>query len=451
MTLTNNIGSDAIGLKRFAKVIERLCKYSDVSVLLYQSDEGLFLNEIATSLNVSMDTVLDILDILVKDEMVEEDRIRQFYSLSDIGNDVFNIYNNDATITLDSRLKTIHEKLQLYSIAVENHNEESRKKIGDDITNYLYRTYSNTQRELKNLRTKVENEYKVQRNLRFKSQMLSIYIRKLEEIMYSLDVKRPSTRDEDGNQLIFINLKQMLFEDKGYGKDYRPSIEGFFKNCDAKLSNQILELYDLFRAWWGKTKVALEDFRVASKALDALINYNMTDIVVRESVENNSCPLPPIYRRFGKVEGTDDECAGVDLATRILSLDSVNADEYDLITSCCAQLHYDFVNFSALEDQAVPESMIEEGIPVMELPVIDKEREIEAFMDYNGTMLSFLRERYPDLPKEAMLRFYLEIILETGDRPMVFDSSFDAEFRSEQFDDSYNVVSVMNHPKTSTP
>lgn len=447
-SLNTNIGRDSIGLNEFAKRVERLCRYSDVSILLYRNQDGLFLSEIASSLGVKLDDVIDALDVLVRDDMVDEDRVRQYYMLGDTGNDIFDLNSNDSTITLESRLSEISNKLQRYAIAQDNRDNEMKGKIGDEITNYLYRTYSNTTKELKQLKNKVESEYKLQRDLKYKSQMLGLYIRQIEEIMYALDVSRPPEQDEEGNKKTYRNLKQMLYNDTCYGKDYRLSIDGFFKNCDAKLSNQILELYELFRTWWSKTKVALEDFRCAAKALEALIQYNPKNSILREAVENNSQPLPPIHRRLGRNEDSDEDSAYIDIHEHILSLDSVNSDEYNTITACCASLHYDFVNFSTIEDQAAPAAIFEESQPVEEIFIIDKEEEIKQFRSFDGTLLQFLRGRYPDLDNGNLLRVYMEIALETGEKPIVFNPQYKAEFVGEQFDEEYNIISIRNNQES---
>lgn len=135
--LSNNIGKDTVGLNDFAKRVERLCRFSDVSILLYRNRDGLFLSEIASSLGSKLDDIIDALDILVRDDMVDEDRTRQHYMLGDTGVDVFDLNSNDSTITLESRLSELSNKLQLYAITTD---EKAKESLGDNITNYLYKT-----------------------------------------------------------------------------------------------------------------------------------------------------------------------------------------------------------------------------------------------------------------------------------------------------------------------
>lgn len=445
--LSNNIGKDTVGLNDFAKRVERLCRFSDVSILLYRNRDGLFLSEIASSLGSKLDDIIDALDILVRDDMVDEDRTRQHYMLGDTGVDVFDLNSNDSTITLESRLSELSNKLQLYAITTD---EKAKESLGDNITNYLYKTYHKTGKELQQLKNKVENEYKTQRDLRYKSQMLALYIRQIEEIMYALDVSRPTEREEGGGKKVYRNLKQMLYGDENYGKDYRLSIDGFFKNFDARLSNQILELYNLFRTWWGKTKVALDDFRRASAALDALIHYNPKNSALRDAVENTDQPLPPLFRRFGKSDEPEDDDAYINIREKIMSLDSVSVDDYNTITSCCASLHYDFVNFRVLEDQAVPEAMLLDEQPFEEKNIIDAKEEIEAFRLSDATLLEFLRARYPDIQGNELMSIYMRIALETGEKPMVFDSDFESELQDEHIDEEYNIISVRNRKPLTT-
>lgn len=439
------IGIDAVGLSGFAKVVARFCSYSDITILLYRNNEGLSISEIATALSMSFDNVADTLDFLVKDETVEEDRNRGLFMLSDLGNRIYDLFDSDATITLESRLNTIDTMLNLYEVASKNNDDEAKQKKGKEITNYLYRTYANTEKELRNLRSKVENEYKTQKNLRTKAQMLDIYIHNLEDILFSLDVQRRETNTE-GKRTVYRNLKQMLTEDRYYGVDFKSDVESFFKNFNSRLYDSIIALYNLFREWWGKTKTAMDDFRVASEALEAMRNYNPANTALKELVENKTAPLPPVFRRFSKADlATDDTSqTSIDTVSRILRLDDVNSDDWDLISACCATLHFDFVSFEPIKDQAVPQGLLEEEPAYINLPVIDKEKEIEAFEKYDGTLMSFLRSRYPDISEDLLLQVFLEIALETGDRPMVFDEKYLSEFQNEPFNDKYNIISIRN-------
>ncbi len=439
------IGIDTVGLSGFAKVVARFCSYSDITILLYRNNEGLSISEIATALSMSFDNVADTLDFLVKDETVEEDRNRGLFMLSDLGNRIYDLFDSDATITLESRLNTIDTMLNLYEVASKNNDDEAKQKKGKEITNYLYRTYANTEKELRNLRSKVENEYKTQKNLRTKAQMLDIYIHNLEDILFSLDVQRRETNTE-GKRTVYRNLKQMLTEDRYYGVDFKSEVESFFKNFNSRLYDSIIALYNLFREWWGKTKTAMDDFRVASEALEAMRNYNPANTALKELVENKTAPLPPVFRRFSKADlATDDTSqTSIDTVSRILRLDDVNSDDWDLISACCAALHFDFVSFEPIKDQAVPQGLLEEEPAYINLPVIDKEKEIEAFEKYDGTLMSFLRSRYPDISEDLLLQVFLEIALETGDRPMVFDEKYLSEFQNEPFNDKYNIISIRN-------
>lgn len=439
------IGIDTVGLTGFAKVVARFCGYSSITILLYRNSEGLSIGEIASALNMSFDNVADILDALVKDESVEEDRNRGLFMLSDLGNRIYDLFDSDATITFESRLNTIDTMLHLYEVASKNNDDEARLKKGKEITNYLYRTYTNTEKELRNLRSKVENEYKTQKNLRTKAQMLDIYIHNLEDILFSLDMQRRET-NTDGKRTVYKNLKQMLTEDRYYGVDFRSDVESFFKNFNSRLYDSIIALYNLFREWWGKTKTAMEDFRIASEALEAMRNYNPANTALKELVENKTAPLPPVFRRFSKADITTDDTSqtSIDTVSRILRLDDVNSDDWDLISACCAALHFDFVSFEPIKDQAVPQGLLEEEPVFITLPVIDKQKEIEDFEEYDGTLMAFLRSRYPDISEDLLLQVFLEIALETGDRPMVFDEKYVSEFQDEPFNDKYNIISIRN-------
>ena len=99
--LSNNLGQDTVGLNDFVKRVERLCRYSDLSILLYRNRDGLFLSEIANSLGGKIEDIENALDILVRDEMVEEDRTRRYYVLDDTAAEVFDLNSNDSTITLE--------------------------------------------------------------------------------------------------------------------------------------------------------------------------------------------------------------------------------------------------------------------------------------------------------------------------------------------------------------
>ena len=445
-TVSNGtIGVDSVGLTGFAKTVERFCRHSDITVLLYRNIDGLSLAEISSALNQPFDILSDILDTLVRDETVEEDRNRGIFMLSDFGSRIYDLYDSDATITLESRLNTIDTMLNLYKVASENNDDEARQKKGKDITNYLYRTYSNTEKELRNLRSQVEKEYKTQRNLRTKAQMLDIYIKNLEDILFSLDVQRRETKT-DGKRTIYRNLKQMLSEDQYYGVDFRGDVESFFKNFNSRLFDSILALYNLFREWWGKTKTAMEDHRIASEALEAMRNYNPANTALKELVENKTAPLPPVFRRFAKADLSTDDISqtSIDTVSRILRLDDVNPDDWDIISACCASLHFDFVSFEPIKDQVAPQALLNEEPEVLNLPVIDKEQEMLDFKNYKGTLMEFLRSRYPDLDEEYLLQVFLELALETGERPMVFDNRFEAVFKNEAFNDKYDIISIRN-------
>lgn len=448
------IGVDSVGLTGFAKVVERFCRYSYITILLYRNIDGLSLAEISSALSQPLDSIADTLDILVRDETVEEDRNRGIYMLSDFGSRIYDLYDSDATITLESRLNTIDRMLDLYKVASENNDDEARLKKGREITNYLYRTYTNTEKELHNLRSMVEKEYKTQRNLRTKAQMLDIYIKNLEDILFSLDVQRRETK-ADGKRTIYRNLKQMLNEDQYYGVDYKSDVGSFFKNFNSRLFDSILALYNLFREWWGKTKTAMEDHRIASEALEVIRNYNPANTALKELVESKVAPLPPVFRRFAKADLSTDDLSQtiIDTVPRILRLDEVNPDDWDIISSCCASLHFDFVSFEPIKDQAVPQGLLNNEPEVFPLYVIDKEQEIRVFKNYDGTLLEFLKSRYPDLDDNNLLQVFLEIALETGERPMVFDNRYDAVFQNEAFNDKYDVISIRNrrYERTEIP
>ena len=445
MPQNKSIGIDTVGLTGFAKVVARFCGYSDITILLYRNTEGLSIREIAAALNMNFDNVADILDSLVQDETIEEDRNRGLFMLSDLGNRIYDLFDSDATITLESRLNTIDTMLHLYEVAAKNNDDEARLKKGKEITNYLYRTYTNTEKELRNLRLKVENEYKTQKNLRTKAQMLDIYIHNLEDILFSLDVQRRGT-NADGKRTVYKNLKQMLTEDRYYGVDFKSDVESFFKNFNSQLYDSIIALYNLFREWWGKTKTAMEDFRVASEAFEAMRNYNPANTALKELVENKTVPLPPVFRRFSKADLTTDGTSqtSIDTVSRILRLDDVNSDDWDLISSCCAALHFDFVYFEPIKDQVAPAGLLEEEPEYLNLPVIDKKKEIVDFEKYDGTLMTFLRSRYPDISEDLLLQVFLEIALETGDRPLVFDENYISVFQDEPFNDKYNIISIRN-------
>ena len=443
--LNKTIGIDAVGLTGFAKIVARFCGHSDITILLYRNEEGLSISGIASALNLGFDTVADILDTLVKDGTVEEDRNRGLFLLSDLGNRIYDLFDSDATITLESRLNTIDTMLHLYEVASKNNDDEAKLKKGKEITNYLYRTYSNTEKELRNLRSKVEKEYKTQKNLRTKAQMLDIYIHNLEDILFSLDMQRREINPE-GKRTVYRNLKQMLTEDCYYGVDCKSDVESFFKNFNSRLYDSILALYNLFREWWGKTKTAMEDYRVASEALEAMRNYNPANTALKELVESKTAPLPPVFRRFSKADLSTDDTSqtSIDTVSRILRLDDVNTDDWDLISTCCAALHFDFVIFEPIKDQVVPQGFLDDEPAYIDLPVIDKEKEIEDFKRYDGTLMTFLRSRYPDLSEDLLLQVFLEIALETGDRPMIFDENYVAEFQNESFNDKYDIISIRN-------
>ena len=196
--------------------------------------------------------------------------------------------------------------------------------------------------------------------------------------------------------------------------------------------------------------MALDDFRRASAALDALIHYNPKNSALRDAVENTDQPLPPLFRRFGKSDEPEDDDAYINIREKIMSLDSVSVDDYNTITSCCASLHYDFVNFRVLEDQAVPEAMLLDEQPFEEKNIIDAKEEIEAFRLSDATLLEFLRARYPDIHGNELMSIYMRIALETGEKPMVFDSDFESELQDEHIDEEYNIISVRNRKPLTT-
>ena len=66
------------------------------------------------------------------------------------------------------------------------------------------------------------------------------------------------------------------------------------------------------------------------------------------------------------------------------------------------------------------------------------------FKNYEGTLMEFLKSRYPDLDDDYLLQVFLELALETGERPMVFDSRYDAVFQNEAFNDKYDIISIRN-------
>ena len=175
-------------------------------------------------------------------------------------------------------------------------------------------------------------------------------------------------------------------------------------------------------------------------------NYNPANTALKELVESKVAPLPPVFRRFAKADlGTDDiSQTSIDTVSRILRLDDVNPDDCDIISACCATLHFDFVNFEPIKDQAAPLGLMNEEPEVLNLPVIDKEQEMLDFKNYEGTLMEFLKSRYPDLDDDYLLQVFLELALETGERPMVFDSRYDAVFQNEAFNDKYDIISIRN-------
>ena len=167
---------------------------------------------------------------------------------------------------------------------------------------------------------------------------------------------------------------------------------------------------------------------------------------MKELVENKTVPLPPVFRRFSKADLTTDGTSqtSIDTVSRILRLDDVNSDDWDLISSCCAALHFDFVYFEPIKDQVAPAGLLEEEPEYLNLPVIDKKKEIVDFEKYDGTLMTFLRSRYPDISEDLLLQVFLEIALETGDRPLVFDENYISVFQDEPFNDKYNIISIRN-------
>ena len=190
----------------------------------------------------------------------------------------------------------------------------------------------------------------------------------------------------------------------------------------------------------------MEDHRVASEALEAMRNYNPANTALKELVESKTAPLPPVFRRFAKADLSTDDISqtSIDTVSRILRLDDVNPDDWDIISACCASLHFDFVSFEPIKDQVAPQALLNEEPEVLNLPVIDKEQEMQDFKNYKGTLMEFLRSRYPDLDEEYLLQVFLELALETGERPMVFDNRFEAVFQNEAFNDKYDIISIRN-------
>ena len=142
MRKTANNGSfiDDVGLLKFCKCVEHFCQNSKLTVLLYHNEKGLTLHEISRAINVKDDDLQRILITLVDDETLEEDRIRGLYSLSELGFSIFGLYDNDATITLESRVNALNDKLKIYQRAKENLDEGNRTSTGQEIVSYLYTT-----------------------------------------------------------------------------------------------------------------------------------------------------------------------------------------------------------------------------------------------------------------------------------------------------------------------
>ena len=433
---------DDVGLLKFARCVSRFCENSKLTVLLYRNEKGLTLHEISSAIGVKEDDLLQILLNLIEDDTVEEDRIRGLYMLSELGFSIFNLYDNDATITLESRVTALNDKLKIYQRAKENHDEDNRTSTGQEIVTYLYTTYRKTSKELDGILVTVEKQYMNQRNLRLKADVLDIYIERLKNIMFILDVQKREVT-QDGRRVVNINLKQLLDSDMDFGRDYRPEVESFFKNCNSKLYEKILAVINLFREWWGKTTAALEESDVAAKVLDALVNWNEANTRLRNYIYIPESPLPPLHRKFGRSEEADS-VPPIGVSPNIFRLEDVTMDDYELISSRCAALNYDFFTGEIVTTKKAPEKLISGQVDEEERFWYDKDEEIRSFAGYRGTLLEFLRKRYPDISEEDLLSLYFEIILETGDIPIIFNSQYDARLEDECIGGNYKVISVRN-------
>lgn len=446
MRKTANNGSfiDDVGLLKFCKCVEHFCQNSKLTVLLYHNEKGLTLHEISRAINVKDDDLQRILITLVDDETLEEDRIRGLYSLSELGFSIFGLYDNDATITLESRVNALNDKLKIYQRAKENLDEGNRTSTGQEIVSYLYTTYRKTSKELDGILVKVEKEYMSQRNLRLKADVLDIYIERLKNIMFILDVQKREVT-QDGRRVINVNLKQLLDSDIQFGRDYRLEVESFFKNCNTKLYEKILAIINLFREWWGKTTAALKETDTASKALGALVNWNEANTKLRNFIYFPESPLPPLHRKFGRSEDADS-VPPIGISPNIFRLEDVALEDYEVISSRCAELNYDFTTGEIVKVKKAPDKLISGKIEEEDSFWFDMEAEIRAFSDYPGTMLNFLRERFPDISNEELASLYFEIILDTGDIPLIFNHNYIAELENEYIDGSVRVISVRNRP-----
>lgn len=433
---------DDVGLLKFARCVERFCQNSKLTVLLYHNEKGLTLHEISRAINIKDDELQRILIALIDDETIEEDRIRGLYMLSELGFSIFNLYDNDATITLESRVTALNDKLKIYQRAKENHDEDNRTSTGQEIVSYLYTTYRKTSKELDGILVKVEKEYMNQRNLRLKADVLDIYIERLKNIMFILDVQKREIT-QDGRHIINVNLKQLLDSDMDFGRDYRPEVESFFKNCNSRLYDKILAIINLFREWWGKTTAALQESDIAAKALDALVNWNEANTKLRNFIYLPESPLPPLHRKFGRSEDADS-VPPIGINPNIFRLEDITIEDYELISSRCAALNYDFSTGEIVTAKKAPEKLVSGEIEEEESYWYDKEEEIRAFTGYQGTMLEFLRKRYPDISEEDLLSLYFEIILETGDIPLIFNPNYESDIKDECVGENFKVISVRN-------
>ena len=315
--------------------------------------------------------------------------------------------------------------------------EDEKRKHGKQITKYLYDTFRRTRREISSLYDKVEAEYMSNGNLELKAKSLEIYCHSLSEIKFLLDVERREVGN-DNKEVIRLNLMKMLNEDQYYGVDYRGEVEVFSKNCNSILYNMILGLYNRLRDWLGRTKIAMTDLVNASVALQALSNYNRANEALRKIVEDPDQQLPPVHRVF---RGQTDP---IDVSSRVLSLDEIGSEQYNLIMSAYSVLKIDLVGFNPFQEQAIPRGMdgFRPDPEIMEY--IDYDRELESYVGFDGTLLEFMRMRYPDWSEETLIQVYFDILFYGSDHPVLFNKAFDSGFKGEIYDGVYEVVSINN-------
>ncbi len=111
---------DDVGLHKFAKCVGRFCANSKLTVLLYRNKAGLTLYEISKALAIKEGDLIPVLVNLIDDETIDEDRLKGVYMFGELGSSIFDLYDNDATITLGSRVEALNDKLKIYQRAKEN-------------------------------------------------------------------------------------------------------------------------------------------------------------------------------------------------------------------------------------------------------------------------------------------------------------------------------------------